>query len=148
MTKARWAAAWRPWPGRVWHALGVTGRHLLAGLYMQGTWMYDLRAAMWMCDWLNNEVHGSAGTPQPAPPENPARPRTPPGHLERLIPEVPLTPRERELWADLLDRQPRRSGHGKYLASTDETEPTPLRKTRPALAVLGPGQDGLGPQPH
>lgn len=79
---------------------------------MQGT-LYDIRVAEWIGEWLNNEARGSAGTPQSAPLEDPARPRTPPGHLERLTPEVPLTPRERKLWADLLDGQPRRSGRGK-----------------------------------
>ncbi len=57
----------------------------------------DLRRAE-----LRRAERGEQGWP-PQEPEDLGQPLTPRGHPERVIPSVPLTPNERELWADLLD---------------------------------------------
>ncbi|MFF5359686.1 DUF6059 family protein [Streptomyces scabiei] len=51
--------------------------------------------------WLDDSGAGGPGGVGPCPLDEP-----PPAHPERLVPDVPLSPRERELWAQLW-------GHGR-----------------------------------
>ncbi len=62
----------------------------------------DLRRAELRRAELRRAERGEQGWP-PQEPEDLGQPLTPRGHPERVIPSVPLTPNERELWADLLD---------------------------------------------
>jgi hypothetical protein len=94
--------------------------------------MFDARSAMLVTGWPERKLRDAHRSLDPMEPAfldyGPAL--TPPGPLEQLITDVPLSPDERELWADLLDekslRPGRRSGlrRSRHRSSSGETTPT------------------------
>ncbi len=103
MAEAQRATLWRRSLSRTRRVLAAVGRHVLLGLSMQSYSMFfDVRLMMLTRDKLRRGVHDVQARPAPEP-EDLGQPLTPRGHPERVIPSVPLTPDERELWADLLD---------------------------------------------
>jgi hypothetical protein len=99
------------WRGRVLRVLADAGKKCAVGLYMVGVStggvLFDVGLMKAMDGW---GAHRSGDQPLAA--DDDLVP-VPPGSVERLIPEVPLSPDERELWADLLamDTSPR-AGRG------------------------------------
>ncbi len=113
LAEAQRATLWRRTLRRMARGLAAVGRHVLLGLSMQSYSMFfDVRVMTLTRDKLRREdlrraelrraERGEQGWP-PQEPEDLGQPLTPRGHPERVIPSVPLTPNERELWADLLD---------------------------------------------
>lgn len=90
---------------RVRRMFAGAGRVLVANMCMAGLWtgnvMFDASMFKALNDWARQGRRESRDWPDPEADRGllPAPPAPAP---ERLIPEVPLSPRERELWADLL----------------------------------------------
>jgi hypothetical protein len=94
--------------------------------------MFDARSAMLVTGWPERKLKDAHRSLDPMEPAfldyGPAL--TPPGPLERLITDVPLSADERELWADLLEEKSLRPGRraglrrSRYRSSSGETTPT------------------------
>lgn len=97
----------RRWLAWLRRRLAGVGRALMADMCVLGVWtgsmVFDAYLFKALTGWACEQ--GTRQSPDCPDPEAglglPPAVSAPP--LERLIPEIPLSPRERELWADLLD---------------------------------------------
>jgi hypothetical protein len=78
----------------------ATGRHLYLGLVCAGCWAASFDVGEFLRRERQSAGSRASTTPPPVPPSEWAE-RPAPGHPERLVPMVPLTSVERQLWRQL-----------------------------------------------
>jgi hypothetical protein len=91
-------------PARFRRALKTVLRHLLIGMYYQAI-VFDPQVAAGMSEWLGGPAGNWPSNVELVEAGDSAGQVPPPGHPECLVLGIPLSPAEKELWAELLGEQ-------------------------------------------